>query len=101
MFWFVMADSFWFYIFMKLLGKSSLHLGMETDIMKEKTEVFMKEIEVNSNNTGLRVFINGVPDLTQVPKEIGKTVINTLEAEIAEWMELKPEETTVGKSQYL
>ena len=37
MFWFVMADSFWFYIFMKLLGKSSLHLGMETDIMKEKT----------------------------------------------------------------
>ena len=61
----------------------------------------MKEIEVNSNNTGLRVFINGVPDLTQVPKEIGKTVINTLEAEIAEWMELNPEETTTGKSQYL
>ena len=61
----------------------------------------MKEIEVNSNNTGLRVFINGVPDLTQVPKEIGKTVINTLEAEIAEWVELKPEETTTGKSQYL
>ena len=83
---------------MKLLGESSLHLGMETDIMKEKTEATMKEIEVNSNNTGLRVFINGVPDLTQVPKEIGKTVINTLEAEIAEWMELKPEETTTEKS---
>ena len=58
----------------------------------------MKEIEVNSNNTGLRVFINGVPDLTQVPKEIGKTVINTLETEIAEWMELKPEEITTEKS---
>ena len=86
---------------MKLLGESSLHLGMETDIMKGKTEVFMKEIKVNGNDTGLRVFINGVPDLTQVPKEIGKTVINTLEAEIAEWMELKPEETTTGKSQYL
>ena len=83
---------------MKLLGESSLHLGMETDIMKEKTEVFMKEIKVNGNGTGLRVFINGVPDLTQVPKEIGKTVINTLEAEIAEWMELKPEEITTEKS---
>ena len=58
----------------------------------------MKEIKVNGNGTGLRVFINGVPDLTQVPKEICKTVINTLEAEIAEWMELKPEETTTEKS---
>ena len=58
----------------------------------------MKEIKVNGNDTGLRVFINGVPDLTQVPKEIGKTVINTLEAEIAEWMELKPEEITTEKS---
>ena len=61
----------------------------------------MKEIKVSGNDTGLRVFINGVPDLTQIPKEIGKTVINTLEAEIAEWMELKLEETTAGKSQYL
>ena len=58
----------------------------------------MKEIKVNGNDTGLRIFINGVPDLTQVPKEIGKTVINTLEAEIAEWMELKPEEITTEKS---
>ena len=58
----------------------------------------MKEINGNGNGPGLRVFINGVPDLTQIPKDIGKTVINTLEAEIAEWMELKPEEITTEKS---
>ena len=57
----------------------------------------MKEISIKGNDTGLRVFINGVPDLKQIPKEIGNTVINTLEAEIAEWMELKPNHTDAEK----
>lgn len=49
----------------------------------------MKEIRVKGNDTGIKVFINDVPDLTQVPKEVEKSIINVLETKISEWLELK------------
>lgn len=48
----------------------------------------MKEIQIKGNDTGIKVFINGVPDLTQVPKEITDTLVTTLEMEISEHFEL-------------
>ena len=44
----------------------------------------MKEINVKGNDTGIKVFINGVPDLTQIPKDITDTLITVLEFEIRE-----------------
>lgn len=44
----------------------------------------MKEINVKGNDTGIKVFINGVPDLTQIPKDITDTLITVLEFEISE-----------------
>jgi len=47
----------------------------------------MKEIQVNGNDTGLKVFINDVPDLSQIPKDITDTLITTLEHQISEHLE--------------
>ena len=47
----------------------------------------MKEIQVKGNDTGIKVFINGVPDLTQIPKEITDTLVTTLEFQISEHFE--------------
>ena len=44
----------------------------------------MKEINVKGNDTSIKVFINGVPDLTQIPKDITDTLITVLEFEIRE-----------------
>ena len=50
----------------------------------------MKEIQVKGNDTGLKVFINGVPDLTQIPKNITDAVVTTLEMQISEHFEITP-----------
>lgn len=49
----------------------------------------MKEIQVKGNDTGIKVFINSVPDLTQIPKEITDTLVTTLEMQISEHFEMK------------
>lgn len=49
----------------------------------------MKEIQVKGNNTGLKVFINAVSDLSQIPKNITDALVTTLEMQIAEHFETK------------
>ena len=49
----------------------------------------MKEIQVKGNETGLRVFVNDVPDLKQIPKDIADSMISVLEMEIFEHFEQK------------
>lgn len=48
----------------------------------------MKEINVKGNDTGIKVFINGVPDLTQIPKNITDIFVTTLEMKISEHFEI-------------
>ncbi len=48
----------------------------------------MKEIQVKDNDTGLKVFINAVPNLTQIPKNITDTLVTTLEMQISEHFEI-------------
>lgn len=42
--------------------------------MQEKTEAIimaeMKEIQLNDNDTGLKVFVNGDPDLSLIPDSL-------------------------------
>ena len=49
----------------------------------------MKEIRVKGNDTGIKVFINDVPDLTQIPKNITDTLVTTMEMQISEHFEQK------------
>lgn len=49
----------------------------------------MKEIQIKVNDTGLKVFINDVPDLSQIPKNITDAVVTTLEMKISEHFEQK------------
>lgn len=44
----------------------------------------MKEIQVKDNDTGLRVFINGTPDIRQIPKELSDAYIAGLERRMTE-----------------
>ena len=44
----------------------------------------MKEIQVKDNDTGLQIFINGTPDIRQIPKELANACIAGLERRIAE-----------------
>lgn len=44
----------------------------------------MQEIEVE-NEMRLKVFINGVPDLRQIPKDIAESIIAALELRISEY----------------
>ena len=49
----------------------------------------MKEVNIKGNDTGMKVFINGVPDLTQIPKNITDALVTTLEVQISEYYEIK------------
>ena len=44
----------------------------------------MKEIQVKDNDTGLQVFINGTPDIRQIPKELSDAYIAGLERRMTE-----------------
>ena len=44
----------------------------------------MKEIQVKDNDTGLQVFINGKPDIRQIPKELSDAYIAELERRMTE-----------------
>lgn len=45
----------------------------------------MQEIEVQDNPLGLKVFINGIPDLKVIPKEKAESILAALEMEISEF----------------
>jgi hypothetical protein len=42
----------------------------------------MQEINIKNNPSGLKLFINGVPQIELIPKEKLDVVINTLEKQI-------------------
>lgn len=43
----------------------------------------MRELELGENELGMKVFINGVPDLASVPQEMLESILPALEREIA------------------
>lgn len=49
----------------------------------------MKEVMVKNNTTGLRVFINDVPNFKLIPKDEIDVVIAALELQIAKFYETK------------
>lgn len=44
----------------------------------------MQEVQPKENPLGLKVFINGIPDLKAVPKEKAESIFSALELEISE-----------------
>ena len=51
----------------------------------------MQEITVKDNKTGLRVFINGVPNLRDFPKAEMEVFVSALEKQISTHSEKNPE----------
>ena len=49
----------------------------------------MKEIQIKGNDTGIKVFINAVPNLSQIPKNITDAIVTTMEMQISEHFETK------------
>jgi len=49
----------------------------------------MQEVIIENNTTGLRVFINGVPNLKSIPKDEAESTIVALELQISEFYEKK------------
>ena len=45
----------------------------------------MQQIEPKENPLGLKVFINGIPDLNAIPKEKAESIFAALELEISEY----------------
>jgi hypothetical protein len=46
----------------------------------------MQEVILKNNDTGLRVYINGIPDIRLIPKDIADSVIATLELQVVEYI---------------
>ena len=44
----------------------------------------MQEIEVKENSLKIKVFINGIPELKNIPKEKAESILAALELEISE-----------------
>lgn len=51
----------------------------------------MQEITVKDNKMGLRVFINGVPNLRNIPKAETEVFVSALEKQISAHYEKNPE----------
>ena len=49
----------------------------------EKGGIVMQQIKPKENPLGLKVFINGKPDLTVIPKEKAESILAALELEIS------------------
>ena len=47
----------------------------------------MEKMEIKENPLGLQVFVNGVPDLTSIPKEKEEMLFNALALEIETFYE--------------
>ena len=45
----------------------------------------MQQIEPKENPLGLKVFINGIPDLNAIPREKAESILAALELEISEY----------------
>lgn len=46
----------------------------------------MKEVNIR-NNTGLKVYINGIPDLKQIPKDIADIFIRSMAEKAEEFIQ--------------
>lgn len=51
----------------------------------------MQEVEVEDNKSDLRVFINGIPDFTKMPKENAESFISALEKQIVDFYKANSE----------
>lgn len=47
----------------------------------------MQEVQLKENPLGLKAYINGIPDLTVIPKEKAESIFAALELEISEYYE--------------
>lgn len=47
----------------------------------------MQEVQLKENPLGLKVYINGIPDLKTIPKEKAESILAALELEISEYYE--------------
>ena len=45
----------------------------------------MQEVQPKENPLGLKVFINGIPDLNAIPREKAESILAALELEISEY----------------
>ena len=45
----------------------------------------MQEVQPKENPLGLKVFINGIPDLKTIPKEKAESIFAALELEVSEY----------------
>ena len=56
----------------------------------------MQEVVIKNNNTGLRVFITGAPDLKLIPEEIAENTVTSLELQISEHYGHKRKEKNIA-----
>ena len=56
-------------------------------LLKNKGADNMQELKVKNNKTGLKIYINGTPDLKQVPKQEMDLIAVSLELAIISIME--------------
>lgn len=70
-------------------GLCLLRSFKQNGIMEEKTEKenTMKEIKLENNPTGLKIYINGIPDITDIPKDELNVCIAVWERIISEHYE--------------
>ena len=61
----------------------------------------MQELELGENELGMKVFINGVPDLASVPQEMLESILPALERGIAgsRMTDGEPQQCRKGQSQ--
>jgi hypothetical protein len=45
----------------------------------------MQEVILKNNDSGLKVYINGVPNLKLIPNDIAESVVATLELQMSEY----------------
>ena len=65
-------------------GQTSVHDIKENVLERKKGRFFMKKIEVKDNPLGLDVYINGVPDISLIPKDLMDAYINALTERLLE-----------------
>ena len=70
-------------------GQTSVHDIKENIGNKGKGEKFMQKIEVKDNHLGLDVYINGVPDISLIPKDLMDAYINALTERLLEILKNK------------
>ena len=47
----------------------------------------MEEIEVNDNSLGIKVYVNGIPDINKMPEQEFGLFVSSLELRMSEYFE--------------